>query len=123
MLLEGNTLSNRSYEVKKILCPMGLDYVQMHACRNYCILYWKEYENLKEFPRCGESCYKKKVCDVEDDDSVTRKSVPSKVMWYLSIIQRFKRLFVNANDAKNIGWHADERVCDGKIRHVVDSLQ
>ena len=35
------------------------------------------------------------------------------VLWYLPIIKRFKRLFANANDAKNLTWHADERKCDG----------
>ncbi|XP_058746192.1 uncharacterized protein LOC131619068 [Vicia villosa] len=37
--------------------------------------------------------------------------------------KEFKRLFANANDAKNLRWHAEERKCDGQIRHVVDSLQ
>lgn len=89
MLLEDNPLPNCSYEAKKILCPMGLDYVKIHVYRNDCILYMKDYENLKEGPRCGESCYKQKNNGVEDDDDVTRKGIPSKVMWYLSIIQRF----------------------------------
>lgn len=33
---KGNMLSNRSYGVKKILCPMSLDYVKIHACHNDC---------------------------------------------------------------------------------------
>ncbi|XP_050897643.1 uncharacterized protein LOC127104501 [Lathyrus oleraceus] len=44
-------------------------------------------------------------------------------MWYLPVIQRLKRLFANTNDEKNIRWHLDERVFDGKILHVADSLQ
>ena len=44
-------------------------------------------------------------------------------MWYLPIIQWLKRLFANVNDAKKTRWHVDERVCDGKILHVADSLQ
>lgn len=32
-------------------------------------------------------------------------------------------MLTNTNDAKNTRWHADERVCDGKICHVADSLQ
>jgi hypothetical protein len=45
------------------------------------------------------------------------------VLWYLPIIPRFKRLFANANDAKNLRWHALERECDGQLRHPADSLQ
>lgn len=60
---------------------------------------------------------------VDDDDSVSKKSHFSKVMWYLPIIPRFKRWFVNVNHVNYIRWHIDERICDGKISHVVDSLQ
>ena len=41
MLPEGNTLPNRNYEAKKILCPMGMEYKKIHACLNDCILYRK----------------------------------------------------------------------------------
>lgn len=71
--LEGNTLLNRSYETKKILCPMGLDHVKIHACHNDCILYRKEYENLKKYLRYGESRYKQKDMGGEDDDGVIGK--------------------------------------------------
>lgn len=78
---------------------------------------------MKECPRYGDSCYKQKENGVEDDDNVTRKSVLSKVMWYLSIIPRFKRLFYNVNDINNTIWHVDEIMCDRKIPHVADALQ
>ena len=43
MLPEGNTLPNRNYEAKKILCPMGMEYKKIHACPNDCILYQKDF--------------------------------------------------------------------------------
>ena len=46
-----------------------------------------------------------------------------KVMWYLPIIPKMKRLFANPNDAKNLRWHVDERKCDGMYRNPVDSIQ
>ena len=46
-----------------------------------------------------------------------------KVMWYLPIIPRMKRLFANPDDAKNLRWHADERKCDGMYRHPTNSIQ
>lgn len=101
---------------------MSLDYLKIHTCRNYCILYKQEYENLKKCTRCLESRYKQKNNGDEHGDCVTRKCVPSKVTWYLPIIQRFKRLFANVNYIKNTRWHANERVCDGKICHVAYSL-
>ncbi|XP_057453002.1 uncharacterized protein LOC130744857 [Lotus japonicus] len=121
MLPEGNTMPNRHYEAKKVLCPMDMEYEKIHACPNDCILYRKEFENYDHCPKCKASRYKKK--DGDSNDDVSTKGPPAKVLWYLPIISRFKRLFSNANDAKNLRWHAEERIDDGKIRHVADSLQ
>ncbi|CAH9081963.1 unnamed protein product, partial [Cuscuta epithymum] len=122
MLPEGNTLPNRNYEAKKILCPLGMEYKRIHACPNDCILYRKEFEDLHKCPRCGLSRYK-----VTDNDSscdvIVTSGPPAKVLWYLPIIPRLKRLFSNPREAKNIRWHADERKCDGMIRHPADSIQ
>ncbi|XP_058755972.1 uncharacterized protein LOC131629194 [Vicia villosa] len=121
MLPDENTLPHRTYEAKKILCPMGIEYKKIHACPNDCVLYWKENEGLDNCPKCMVSRYKKKGDD-EGHEQIT-KGPPAKVLWYLPIIPRFKRLFANANDAKNIRWHTEERKCDGKLCHPADSLQ
>jgi len=67
MLPEGNTLPNRNYEAKKILCPMGMEYKKIHACPDDYILYRKDFELLKSCPRCGLSRYKLKQ---KDDDTI-----------------------------------------------------
>jgi len=46
-----------------------------------------------------------------------------KVMCYLPIIPRMKRLFANPNDVKNLRLHADERKYDGMYRHLADFIQ
>ena len=51
MLPEGNTLPNRNYEAKKILCLMDVEYKKIHACPNDYILYKKDFELLKSCPR------------------------------------------------------------------------
>ena len=38
MFLEDNTLPKNHYE-EKILCPVGMEYQEIHACLNDCILY------------------------------------------------------------------------------------
>jgi len=121
ILLEGNTLPNSHYEAKKILCPMGMEYRKTHACPNDCILYIKEFEGLHKCPRCGVSRYKLKDNDGDDDDM--KKCPPSKVLWYLPIIPRLRRFFVNVNDAKNLTWHVNGRKCDALLRHAADSPQ
>jgi len=37
MLPEKNTLPNRNYVAKMILCLMGMEYKKIHACPNDCI--------------------------------------------------------------------------------------
>ena len=45
------------------------------------------------------------------------------MLWYFFIIPTFKHLFANANDAKDLTWHADGRNCDGMIYHLPNSTQ
>ena len=52
-----------------------------------------------------------------------RKASPAKVLWYLPIIPRFKRLFANGDNAKDLTWHANGRNYDGMLRHPADSSQ
>jgi len=123
MLPEGNTLPNRNYEAKKILCSMGMEYKKIHSYPNDCILYRYEYEDLRRCPKCGLSRYKVKVCQNDEIDEFTNEGPPAKVVWYLPIIPRLKRLFANIDDIKNLRWHADNRNCDGLLRHPANSLQ
>ena len=52
MLPKGNTLPTWNHDAKKILCFMGMEYKRIHACSNDCILYRKEFEDLKKCPKC-----------------------------------------------------------------------
>ena len=61
--------------------------------------------------------------DEYNSDESTKKGPSAKVLWYLSIIPRFKCLFDNANDTKDLTWHADWRNCDGMLYHPDDSSQ
>ena len=55
------------------------------------------------------------------DDATTNNHPLAKVCWYLPIIPRFKRLFANADDAKNLTWHADSRKNYGFLRNPANS--
>ena len=63
-----------------------------------------------------------KVKDDEDcsSDENSKKGLPAKVLWYLPIIPRFKRLFDNEDNAKGLTWHANGRNSDGMIRYSAD---
>ena len=102
MLLEENMLPKSYYKAKKILCSMGIKYQKIHACHNDCILYRDEFEEMHKCPRCGVLRYKVKDDDEYRSDESTKKGPPTKMLWYLPIIQRFKRLFANGDDAKDL---------------------
>jgi len=82
----------------------------------------KKIEDLKKFPKCGSSRYKQKR-NSEDSGQIEKEGPTLKVVWYLPIVPRLKRLFANLKDAKNLRWHATERRCDRQLRHPVDSMQ
>jgi len=90
MLSWKNELSDRMYEPKKIMRSMRMNYEEVHACPNDCILYQKDYEHLEKCPVCGRSRYK------------TNDKSMAKVLWYFSIILKFKCISKNAEYAKNL---------------------
>ncbi|XP_074353359.1 uncharacterized protein LOC141692428 isoform X1 [Apium graveolens] len=120
MLPPNNELPTSTYEAKKILCPMGMNVKKIHACPNDCVLFRNEHEHLHTCPKCGASRYKR-----EGSNSSTshKKRPPVKDLRYFPIVERFKRMFTNINDAKLIRWHMEGRKSDGMLRHPADSPQ
>ena len=124
MLPKDNELPATTYEAKKLVCPLGLEVQKIHACPNDCILYRGEYENLDACPVCSALRYKIRKDDPGDvEGEPPRKRVPAKVMWYLPIIPRLKRLFRNKDNAKLMRWHKEERKKDSMLRHPADGSQ
>ena len=118
LLPDENKITTSIYETKKVLYSLGMEYTKIHACPNDCILYRKENANLESCPRCNESRWKP-----GKKPSNKNKGVPAKVLWYIPPIPRFQRLFRNATHSKNLTWHADRVVSDGKLHHPADSPQ
>ncbi|KAK1669783.1 hypothetical protein QYE76_057942 [Lolium multiflorum] len=119
-----NELPDSTYEAKKVLCPLGLEVLKIHACINDCILYRLEYENLEKCPVCNALRYKIRRDDPGDvEGEPPRKRVPAKVMWYAPIIPRLKRLFRNKEHARLLRWHKEDRKKDEKLRHPADGSQ
>ncbi|XP_021847401.1 uncharacterized protein [Spinacia oleracea] len=120
MFLEGNVLPKSTYYANKFMCPFGLAYEKIDACPNDCILYRKEFADLDKCPRCGKSRYKLPDGVMPGEG---KKGPSAKLLCYLPIIPRFRRLFSIKKEAKNLRWHADKRKKDWLLRHPVDSPQ
>nr|ABA95451.2 transposon protein, putative, CACTA, En/Spm sub-class [Oryza sativa Japonica Group] len=131
MLPAENTLPETTYEAKQVLCPLGLENRRIHACPNDCILYHKQYADLDACPVYKASRYKRMKSAKEGKKA--KRGGPAKVVWYLPIIDRFKRIFANPNEAKLVCWHATERRNDGSrqpgndidvfLEHVINDLE
>ena len=103
------------YEAKKTLSIVGIEYEKTHACPNDCILYRKEYLEANSCLVCKYSRWKLNSSNKE------RKGILEKVLWYIPLIPRMKRLFQNYDHAKNLIWHEEGRIKDGKFWHVANA--
>ena len=66
------------YQVKKILCPMGMEIQKIHVCLNDCILYKHDYEEMHKCPTRRVSQCKVKDDDECSSDENTKKGPPSR---------------------------------------------
>lgn len=115
---EGAALPKNFYEAKKTVKSLGLGYINIHACENDCILFWKQYENYTSCPKCNTSRWK---MERKSLDGKRFHKVPRKVLRYFPIKERLQRLYINPEMAKNMRWHDEGRTKDGLLRHPADS--
>lgn len=115
---KGSALPKNYNEAKKTVKCLRLGYVSIHACKNDCILYWKDDANANSCPKCETSRWK------SENKSLNGKrihKVPNKVLRYFPIKRRFQRLLACSRTAALTRWHDEERTQDGLVRHPADS--
>ena len=57
---KNNALKSMYEDQKKTMRVLGLNYGKIRACKNDCILFYKEYAYLNKCPTCGEYKWKNK---------------------------------------------------------------
>ncbi|KAF6163742.1 hypothetical protein GIB67_023776, partial [Kingdonia uniflora] len=82
-----------SYRASMIISQVGLDYEEIDACPNDCILYWKENALQIECPTCGTSMNKEKT------------KFAAKVLRYFPLTPRLQRMYSVPWVAKVMTWH------------------
>ena len=98
-------------EARQLLVELGVEYKQIHACQNDCILYRGEYQNKQECPVCKEKRYR---------TDVQSPTIPNKVLCHMPIIPRIQRMFRCKSLAQLMDWHAKNRSKDGFMRIPAD---
>jgi len=125
-LPEGHCLPDSLDKVQRVVRDLGLDYVKIHACKNDCVLFFKEYASLETCPICKESRWRvvEKTCDNDSADGATtvKKRLPVKILRYFPLIPRLQRMYMSKRTLEELQWHKKELVNDGKMHHPADSL-
>lgn len=101
-----------NYQAKKIVKDLGLHYEKIDACKNDCMIYYKELVNASHCPTCKVSRWKV--------NNGKGKKIPWKVMRYFPLTPRLQRLFMSSKTTTDMRWHSVKRVNDGILRHLVD---
>jgi Zn ribbon nucleic-acid-binding protein len=92
----GGMLPVNTYEAKKYLRDMGLGYEKIPACRNDCMLFWKDKKDLDSCVKCGQSRWKDENQLDDDGQRISSsKRKPVKVLRWFPIIPRLQRLFMS----------------------------
>jgi hypothetical protein len=145
-----NLVPTNIYHAKKVINPLTMGVEKIHVCPNHCILFNGDtFKDLDKRPCCGASRYKdndlysggeasmgnkrtkkgmKKAVQesqpLEDTplgNYARKRRVPALVMWYLPVIDRLRRIFLNPKEAMLMTWWDDDRkVDDDVIAHPIN---
>ena len=115
LLPEGHILSKSMYESQKLLRALKMPYEQIHTWPKGCVLFRKEHEHAKFYPKCKSSRY----LEVDSDDGQKRQlTIPMKILWYLLFLPRIQRLYMTEESVKQMTWHKDGKWYNpGKMVH------
>ncbi|CAL9238613.1 unnamed protein product, partial [Arabidopsis halleri] len=117
MLPKDNVLPKSTDAMKKFLKIFGFGYDVIHACKNDCILYRKQFDKMESCPRCSASRW-----EMDKHSGEEKKGIPAKVLRYFPIKDRFRRMFRSKRIAEELRWHSSNASEDGTMRHPVDSI-
>ncbi|CAN1335190.1 hypothetical protein LINPERPRIM_LOCUS36661, partial [Linum perenne] len=117
----GDTLPKSYHEVKKFISDLGLSYQTIDACQNDCMLFWKNHLNEPNCLVCGADRWKSTPSNAVGTAKKKTNNVPFKRLRYFPLGPRLQRLFMSADTAILMRWHAEKRVSDGVLRHPADS--
>lgn len=97
MFFSGNVFLILIFEIKKFLKIFGFGYYVIYMCKNDCIFYRKEYEDMSSCLRCG--VLRSEVDKYFDE---IKNGILEKIFRYFFIKERFKRMFRSEMMFKNL---------------------
>ncbi|XP_075097586.1 uncharacterized protein LOC107787862 [Nicotiana tabacum] len=121
LLTAESNLPDSYYEAKKIIRDLGLSYKKIDACKNNCMLYWKDDKFLESCKVCGASRWKE---DKHRGETKFKngKKIAHKILRYFPLKPILQRLFMSSKISSLMTWNHEKRVDDGMMRHSADSM-
>jgi hypothetical protein len=102
-----------------MLSALGREYEKIDACKDNCMLFYKEHKNEMKCLKCDKSRFVEVVN--EDGEKVTMKVAP-KQLRYMPLTPRIKRFFLSKKTARHMRWHKEGvRENDQVMVHPSDS--
>jgi hypothetical protein len=92
------------YRSKKLLSALGMEYEKIDACKDNCMLFYKEHKDEMKCLKCDKSRCVEVVN--EDSEKVTMK-VAHKQLCYMPLTPRMKQLFLSKKTARHMRWHKE----------------
>ncbi|CAH9130990.1 unnamed protein product [Cuscuta epithymum] len=113
-----NHLPKSFYQSKKMIHGLGLPYFKIDACENNCMLFDGNDKDLMYCKVCG-------VCRYQEgsiDRGGKMKPISKKVLRYLPITERLKRMYMSSKTSEFMTWHMRGGSGDGStISHPCQS--
>jgi hypothetical protein len=89
---------------KKMLSALGMEYEKIDACKDNCMLFYKDHKNEIKCFKCGKSRFIEVVN--KDGEKVTTK-VAHKQLRYMSLMPQMKWLFLSNKTARHMRRHME----------------
>ncbi|KAL0428621.1 UNVERIFIED_CONTAM: hypothetical protein Slati_3036900 [Sesamum latifolium] len=116
LLPRDHTLPSDYYSTKKLIRDLGFSVEKIHACKNGCMLYWKDNIGLEYCKFYGDPMYK----PTRDRNPQCKKS-PYAILRYLPLIPRLLRLYALPATTEHMTWHACHQTEEGSMCHPSDA--
>jgi hypothetical protein len=81
---------------KKKLFALGMEYEKIDACKDNCMLFYKEHKNEIKCLKCGKSWF---IEVINEDGGKVMMKVAHKQLCYMSLTPQMKWLFLSKKTA------------------------
>ncbi|KAJ8767880.1 hypothetical protein K2173_020820 [Erythroxylum novogranatense] len=111
-----HTMVDSFYNMKKLICGLGLPVEKIDCCRMGCMLCWGDDMNLDQCKFCGQPRFKPRK------HSMKQKLISWKQMYYFPLTPRLQRLYASDVTASHMRWNAEHEQEYEVMTHPSDAL-